>query len=64
MVKTRWVSCARDINVNVSTKRHLISRGDGVLTTLCGCTASDANVWEDNARKAKCESCVKVADHG
>lgn len=53
----RWMSCSKDADWATSQYRHLIIPGR--LTTVCGCTASHADVWRTSTTKMNCLECSK-----
>lgn len=53
----RWVSCSLEMGTQVAKERHLVVPGH--LTTLCGHSASHADIWRGNSAKPECETCRK-----
>ena len=51
----RWASCSKDMSWSAAQYRHVVPRGN--LTTLCGATASHADIWRGNTTKPECPAC-------
>lgn len=56
-MRYKWVSCAATVHPAVARERHLVI--PGAVTTVCGCTASDAKVWRKNETKPPCGTCER-----
>lgn len=61
-VEYRWVTCSRYASCYTALYRHLLPRGGGYLTTLCGSTATSHDVWTSNKTKKECPTCVRLRD--
>ena len=57
-MQLQWVACPKNASLTASRNRHLIVPGQ--LTTLCGCTASHADVWKRNRNKSDCTYCEQA----
>jgi hypothetical protein len=51
----RWVACSKEMGEGIAAHRHLAVPGQ--LTTVCGATASLADIWRTNTTKLNCPLC-------
>lgn len=56
--KSKWVSCAKDVNYAVSLERHVLPEGSD--TTLCGSTGMGEGAWRGSKVKRPCKRCVEA----
>lgn len=55
--RLRWVTCSKDLSWSASQYRHLLLTP---TETMCGCTASHAEIWRGNSVKPECPACLKM----
>lgn len=55
----KWGTCGKDLSWSASQYRHIVRKGG--LDTLCGNSASHAEIWRDDKRKPVCIVCVNQA---
>ena len=57
MSDDRWVSCSRDMSWAVSAYRHRLRTA---LGTVCGASATHADIWRGNTTKPDCPRCEEA----